>query len=246
VSHLRSRRPWARPLLRVLPMETWLELEHELRLLWLNVAQSVSPRQRLRRRRWRGRSGFKANLGCGAHTIPGWVNVDAIRGAGIDLRQDLRRALPFDTASCRLIFAHHLLEHFRYPDQALSFLRECRRVAAPDACLRIVVPDLEVYVGRYRGERDRPPLQELIGPTEPLNLRGEQFHLGLWRGGSHKFAYDEETLRGLLQLAGFQTVERVSFGQSGCDAEIVQDRTESWFHKESLYMEGRPGGRPAL
>jgi predicted SAM-dependent methyltransferase len=222
-------------------MATWLELEHELQLLWLNIAQSASPRQRRRRQAWRGRSGLKVNLGCGAHTIAGWVNVDGIRGAGVDVRQDLRRALPFDTASCRFIFAHHVLEHFRYPDEALSVLRECRRVAAPGGCLRIVVPDLEVYVRRYSGEGDSPPLRDLIGPTRPLDLRGEHFHLGLWRGGSHKFAYDEETLRGLLQLAGFGTVERVSFGRSGCNAEIVQDRTEPWFPIESLYMEARPG-----
>jgi predicted SAM-dependent methyltransferase len=224
-----------------MPMATWLELEHELRLLRLKIGQTVSPRQHRRRRSWRGRSGLRVNLGCGAHTIPGWVNVDAIRERGVDLRQDLRRPLPFDTASCRLIFAHHVLEHFHYPDEALSVLTECRRVAAPDGCLRVVVPDLGMYVKRYSGERGQPPLRELIGPTEPLDTRAEQLHLGLWRGRAHKFAYDEETLGRLLELAGFEHVERVSFGRSAFNSQIVQDRTEHWYPKESLYMEARPG-----
>jgi predicted SAM-dependent methyltransferase len=234
-----SRRPWARPLLRLMPMRIWLALEHELRLIRIRLANAVLPWRRRRLRAYHRRQGLKLNLGCGAHRLDGWVNVDGAARHPVDLRIDLRRPLPFGDGSSELVFSHHVLEHLEYPDEALAFLRECRRVMAPQGVLRVVVPDLERYARNYLTEEGRVQLGGLIGETEPLNEPAEWLHEGLWRYHAHLFAYDESTLAGLLRLAGFTNVERVEFGESSVP-ELARDRDEYWYPAESLYMEARP------
>jgi predicted SAM-dependent methyltransferase len=240
VSGTVSRRRWARPLLRLMPMEVWLELERQLRLLRLNAANAILPWRRPRRRRFARLRDVKLHLGSGDQVLSGWLNVDAASVPGVNLRQDLRRPLPLRDGSCRMIFCHHVLEHLSYPEEALALLRECQRLLSPAGWIRIVVPDLEAYARAYCGVEGHPPVSELSGPTEPLDLPGEQFSLGLWRWRSHKFAYDAETLAGLLQLAGFERVERRQFGESALGPELAQDRTEEYYRRESLYMEATP------
>jgi predicted SAM-dependent methyltransferase len=222
-----------------MPMQMWLELERQLRLARLNAANAVLPWRRSRLRAYAGKRELKLHLGCGDQLLAGWVNVDAV--PGVDLRQDLRRPLRLADESCRMIFCHHVLEHLAYPEEAVRLLRECRRVLAPDGWLRIVVPDLEAYARGYLGQAGHSPPRELSGPTQPLDLPGEHLSLGLWRWGSHKFAYDARTLAGLLELAGFERVERRRFGESALGPELAQDRGEEWYRRESLYMEASPG-----
>jgi predicted SAM-dependent methyltransferase len=61
---------------------------------------------------------------------------------------DLRKGLPYDNDTFDVVYHSHLLEHLdrkRAPD----FLRECRRVLKPGGILRVVVPDLALYIQRY-------------------------------------------------------------------------------------------------
>ena len=236
-----SRRPWARPLLRLMPMRAWLALERELRLAGTRAGNAVLPGRRRARSAWRGARGLKLNLGCGAHVLEGWVNVDAVRRPGVDLAQDLRRPLPLDDGSASLVFSHHVLEHLHYPDEALALLRECRRVLEPDGWLRVVVPDLDFYARSYTdGPEGHARLREMVGVTAPLDTPAEALNQGLRLGEGHLFAYDAETLAGLLRLAGFSRVERSAFRQSGLGPELARDREQPWFQLESLYMEARP------
>jgi predicted SAM-dependent methyltransferase len=218
-----------------MPMQVWLEVERQSRLALLNVANVVLPWRRSRLRAYAQSRELRLHIGCGDRLLAGWVNVDAV--PGVDLRQDLRRPLRLADGSCRMIFGHHVLEHLSYPEEALGLLRECRRVLAADGWIRIVVPDLEAYARGYCEQQGYPRPRELSGPTQPLDLPGEHVSLGLWRWGSHKFAYDAGTLGGLLELAGFERIERRQFGESVLGPELAQDRTEEWYRRESLYME---------
>ena len=53
---------------------------------------------------------LRLNLACGFHPKAGWVNVDLIEGA--DLQLDLRRPLPFPTGSVSHIYSEHPPMHF--------------------------------------------------------------------------------------------------------------------------------------
>ena len=76
----------------------------------------------------------RLHLGCGRNILPGWVNLDLLPGAGVDVAADLDRCgetpLPFATDTFDEFLASHLFEHLRNP---LPFMQELHRVAKPGA-----------------------------------------------------------------------------------------------------------------
>lgn len=160
---------------------------------------------------------LKLHVGAGSRRLPGWVNIDVYPA---ELALNVNRGLPFADGSARLLFASHMLEHLYYPDEALRFLAECRRVLGPGGRLRLVVPDVELYVRAYAEHDDaffanrrrtwqglpegRTHLEEFLsyagaGPDPASFL------------DSHKYGYDLATLSRLLGLTGFEDVRRSSF-----------------------------------
>ena len=64
------------------------------------------------------------------------------------LVQDVRKGLPFKDNSVSFIYSSHFFEHLTY-FEGRDLIRECYRVAAPNAIIRIVVPDVELLVRKY-------------------------------------------------------------------------------------------------
>lgn len=142
----------------------------------------------------------RLHLGCGAHVVPGWINIDgswnarlsnspAVRAlfrliralpehardarhaSGI-LGHDLRKPLPFRDGSVVAIYSCDLLEHL-YRTEAQSLLSECRRVLAPGGVIRLIVPDLRAMVEEYLGARELwyPPEKRRPTRADLLNER---------------------------------------------------------------------------
>lgn len=88
------------------------------------------------------------NLGCGSSFHSAWVNMDFITASKDVIAHDLRRPLPLADATCDVVYASHVLEHFTR-GEAQAFLNECHRVLRPGGILRIVVPDLETIARLY-------------------------------------------------------------------------------------------------
>jgi predicted SAM-dependent methyltransferase len=145
---------------------------------------------------------LKLHLGCGPHVMPGWVNLDNQPYPGVDRVIDLANGIPFEGAS--FIFAEHFIEHLDFRD-ALALMRECRRALDDHGVLRLSTPNLDwVWATHYRLDAD-------AGQTLQ-----DCFHLNrAFRGWGHQFLYNETTLRAVLQLAGFATVARCAYGESG-------------------------------
>jgi predicted SAM-dependent methyltransferase len=160
-------------------------------------------------------SGLRLHIGCGPYILPSWINID-IKSPQLQL--DIRRGLPFADGIAHYVFLSHTLEHFRYPNEALSIAREIRRVLAPGGVLRVIVPDMAQWINAY-ATNDREffeCLQETWTWWPKSLTRLERL---LWYGGAssnheadgHKFGYDYETLEKLLLTAGFRTVERSEY-----------------------------------
>jgi SAM-dependent methyltransferase len=94
------------------------------------------------------------NLGCGARFDERWMNIDFSSTRGSVRNFDLRAGIPLPDSSAAVVYHSHLLEHFNR-DDAFRLLRECHRVCAPDAILRVVVPDLEKICRDYLQWLDR-------------------------------------------------------------------------------------------
>lgn len=168
---------------------------------------------------------MKLHLGCGTNYMPGWVNID-FDAPKADLKADLRQALPYGTASGRLIFNEHFIEHITR-EEGLAFLKECRRVLKPGGILRVSTPDLRWIVAQYvSGNLDEWADVAWI-PSSACRLLNEGLHS--W---GHQFVYDLPELVGALNAAGFVNV-RVEKHQQSSVPELVGLECRPW-HRELI------------
>jgi SAM-dependent methyltransferase len=80
----------------------------------------------------------KLNLGCGRDIRKGWVNLDAVRLAGVDVVRDFNRIpWPFRAGEFDEVLCQDVLEH---ADDVLAVLGEIHRVLKPGGIVRIRVP----------------------------------------------------------------------------------------------------------
>jgi predicted SAM-dependent methyltransferase len=176
--------------------------------------------------------GLCVNLGCGYRPLPGFLNVDAARGPGVDIVWDLRRGLPFAAGSCSAIFCEHLIEHIPR-ESAPRLLRDCRRALEPGGILRLSTPDAERYLRSYAGDGEFLRHPSFVEPSDtPLDRVNRMMR----ESGQHVWAYDEASLLLLLQRSGFTTSLRQEFGRSLHPRMANLDAAERAF--ESLYVEG--------
>lgn len=141
------------------------------------------------------------------------------------LHHDLTKKLPFDDNSIDCIYSSHTLEHL-YLDQAKNLLKECFRVLKPKGVIRIVLPDLKTLIIQYLS-----PTKKHIGGWETnadsfidqLQLRSSSSNNGnfIFRfynkvndTASHKWMYDNESLKYILKLAGFKDIKKRKVYQS--------------------------------
>jgi predicted SAM-dependent methyltransferase len=158
----------------------------------------------------------RLHIGCGAQSIPGWINIDNQGLPGVDQVLDVRQGLPFADAAS--IYAEHFLEHLGLAE-GLEFLKECRRVLQPDGVLRLSTPNLDwVLASHYRG----PAVGEEDARLDCMRLN-RAFH-----GWGHQFLYNRSTLASALRGAGFAEVAFCRYGQSAHPELSGLERHETW------------------
>jgi len=181
-------------------------------------------------RRYRNAEGLKLHLGCGTKIKKSWVNIDINPYA--DVSVDFRRRFPFPDKSCSIVYSEHVLEHFAYPDEVDLVLKECHRLLSDDGIISIGVPDTESPLIAYAEGENAPYFQLAKDIWHPqwCQTRMEHINYHFRQGDEHKFAYDFETLKRVLEKAGFRNVERRKFDPDldGEDRELG-----------TLYVDGR-------
>jgi predicted SAM-dependent methyltransferase len=220
---------------QLLPPEIWSDIRSELVLKRSVLLRRLRGDQR-RTQRWaKARPGLRLHLGCGRRSVPGWLNVDALAGTGVDLVLDIRRRLPFASGGAEFIYTEHMLEHLARND-ADRLLAECYRVLVPGGRLRIGVPDAEIYLRAYVSE-DRAffgAAERLGGATRPLRTPMEVINQMFRMGGAHKFAWDLQTLTQSLGEAGFKHVDKYAPGRASTPLLCLDDPEHAF---ETLYVE---------
>lgn len=177
------------------------------------------------------------NLGCGTSHFPGFVDIDFF-GTEAAYGADLRYPLLIDNESADGIFTEHVLEHLSY-DEAASVLAECHRVLKPGGRLRIVLPDVSLFIRRYV-DRDSawfktwehdvltPRGRSLATPMMAISFVTQEY--------GHRSAWDVETVELFLKRAGFSRVQRCRYGHGG-DPMLVKDNGAPDRTSVSLYVE---------
>lgn len=150
----------------------------------------------------------RLHIGCGDRLLSGFVNIDIIPGA--ELQLDVRQGLPFPDESCDAIFSEHFIEHLSQRE-GLRLMREMRRVLKPGGILRLATPDLEGMANDYQQKYLN---EDWLRFGYSWTKTGcERFNLGMREWG-HKWVYDQEELERVAELAGLKFIERCSYGQS--------------------------------
>jgi predicted SAM-dependent methyltransferase len=156
---------------------------------------------------------IKLSFGSGGVVLPGWTHVDINPECNPDLLLDATKPMPFDEGSVDFLHSEDFVDQLSL-SEGEAFVRECRRIIKPEGVMRLLTVDLQRLVDLYvRGDQRLLSLWEQ-GVGIPLRTRtlGEVLNEGMRQCG-HRFVYDEETLRVLLESNGFR-VQRVECNQS--------------------------------
>ncbi|MYN09717.1 glycosyltransferase [Pseudoduganella aquatica] len=146
------------------------------------------------------------NIGAGNAALAGFASVSQAPGA--DLQLDLSQGLPFADHSIAGIHCQNHLEYLSQ-EQGLLFLRECRRVLARGAILRVATPDLGAMLATFAAQSapGAPEHQWINNPAEALNLQ--------MRMEGRQWTYSAQDLQRAAMLAGLDSAVRRQPGESG-------------------------------
>ncbi|MGQ0587152.1 MAG: class I SAM-dependent methyltransferase [Gammaproteobacteria bacterium] len=151
---------------------------------------------------------------------------------------DLRYPLLIDDASVDGIFTEHTFEHMAFED-VRRLVAECFRVLKPRGRIRVIVPDVSIFVARYQandlawfGEWERVTLQprgrQFVTPMQAISFITQEY--------GHRSAWDFATLAKVLGDAGFVEVEAAGYRQ-GRDPRLLRDKDADSRRLVSLYAE---------
>ena len=219
----------------VLPAHIWNQIRFEWR------ATKVRRGHGRMRRHFAEQRGLLVNIGSGKMGKEGWINVDLFPARGVNCVYDSRKSLPFANESVKAIFTEHFFEHIDYTEEVPLFLRECWRVLEPGGVIRIIVPDSEKYIRAYCEGWDalrvlRGVKEDGVDPYFPNTYKNamELFNTVFRQEYQHKWMYDFDNLRDVLEHFGFADVARCVVGESRLEGLAID--TPARAH-ESLYVE---------
>ena len=201
-------------------------------------------------------------FGCGTCAPASWLNFDAGPAFLLEKRLpflkatlvrrgfpdypanihygDVIKGLPVDPASAQRVYSSHVLEHLSLEDCRRA-LRNVRGYLVPGGVFRFVLPDLEFYIHKYLDSPEAGASSTFMTET----LLGEHASERGWRSlpkalfgrSQHLWMWDYKNLAHELAEAGFTSIRRAQFGDSGDEAFAAVESEGRWLN--CLGMEGR-------
>jgi predicted SAM-dependent methyltransferase len=159
----------------------------------------------------------KVNIGCGPNIINDWLNCDLRAACKSVIYVDATKRLPFPSGSIDYFFAEHFIEHISR-NKAEFFLSECYRCLKSGGRLRLSTPDLDKLILIYQGRSLDVSQEEAL--DRHRNLFGRysadacMYLNDKMRMWGHKYIYNFDHLRRLLEQIGFGNIREAKFGCS--------------------------------
>ncbi len=147
---------------------------------------------------------------------------------GIDLTLDLRKTLPFKDSTFKFIRIEHCFEHLDPIYDVPTVLKECHRILKAEGQLRIIVPDIELFIHAYVNQN-----WDFLGDYSHKDAAAHLTHV-FRQGGEHKFGYDYSALKQTLESHNFKNITKMSFGIS-INKELTDDLPNHQYY--SLYVD---------
>lgn len=194
------------------------------------------------RKAYKGKTDLMVNIGSGECGKAGWVNVDSRNRAGVNCLWDCRRNLPFDDNSVKFIFTEHFIEHIDYYKDMPLLLKDIMRVLQPGGMVRIIVPDIEIYLNGYVENgwgilsKARPLLENNVDywTKNVMHTKMELINIIFRQNYEHKYSYDFETMKHCLAKAGFKNIIKQEYNKSSARELLIDMPIRA---TESLYVE---------
>lgn len=167
----------------------------------------------------------KLHLGSGPNLLQGWANLD-LEGPLGTIECDLTKPLPLTAGSIRYVYSEHFIEHITR-EEALRLLSNVHAAMAPGGVIRLSTPDLAKAVAEYQAGRLDEWHDMGWKPETPCRLMNEVMRL--W---GHQFVYDWPEMKGLLEEAGFCSVQRMMWRES--EHPELKNRESRPFHTDLI------------
>ena len=159
----------------------------------------------------------RLHIGCGANTLPGWINIDSVaRLLGVITDLDVTD-LPYADGAVDAVLAEHVLEHLSFAEEAQAW-RELARVLRAGGTLTLEVPDFEWVCTTFLAANDDWREFYVVGATDhyagcgrALDQRWgilQTMFFGNQNGAPqfHRSAHTEGKLRAIAEALEFQSV----------------------------------------
>jgi len=189
----------------------------------------------------------KLQIGSDIWLLPGWLNTDLYPRAFGCVTLNATKHFPFRSGSFDYIFSEHQLEHIGYND-AVNMLRESHRVLRPGGKLRIALPRLDSLVALFtpsQTDLQQKYIAVRTGECYPAAAHPNPCFAmnAAFMNWGHRFLYDEQTLKGLLQEIGYTCIHVFAPGQSD-DPNFagIEMRTSETDLYETMVIQAVRGG----
>ena len=212
----------------------------------------------------------RINVGCGLSPAQGWLNIglfsnnDAppgekfpygttkIKQGAMILHFDITKEIPIPKNNIQFVYAGHFIEHLPFKD-GIDFLKKCHQYMKEGGIIRLAFPDLGLWIKKYY-EDDSDFFKKYYSLLKwhtkqypylmpELKTKGEIFMLVAQMWG-HKWLYDFESVKDVLERAGFVNISREKFRESSIpDIEKVEPADEERI-LESAYVEAEKPSNP--
>lgn len=187
----------------------------------------------------------KLHIGCGGHTLEGWLNSDYYPRSSEILHLDATQLFPLKNEEFDFIFSEHMIEHVSY-SQGFLMVTECFRVLKRNGVIRISTPALSFLINLYNQHKLDVEANYIKWATKTF-IRDAPYGDAAFvinnfvRDWGHQFIYDEKTLRSSLERAGFARIKKCELNQSEHDAlrnlENEERMPDGFLKLETLTLE---------
>lgn len=204
----------------------WVKRKAKFQGLWNQFCSLISLRYtrlnaRLLQKQIAEKRVDRLHVGCGNVLLKGWLNILYEKRQGYGklhrnhgtswLNYNLLKPWPVGSDSIDFIAGSHFIEHLDLND-GIKFLGEAFRVLRPGGVIRLSCPDLEIYANHYvkrdKAFFDHKLIREWCA-FKKAETPGEIFIAKAYdSGGSHKWFYDFDSLKHILESAGFSRVRK--------------------------------------
>ena len=185
------------------------------------------------------------NLGSGSSYVNNFINIDFFGNKMIDYGMDLRFPFKIESNSINGIFSEHTFEHLSHLE-VVNALSECYRILKAEAKIRIIVPDLSIFIERYCSNDDlwfqnwhdlvlkdpsRHYMKKYFTKMFAINFTASYYF--------HKSCWDFESLEKALSTHGFINIRKCDYNVG--TPELLIDSDSEDRKLVSIYIEGKKG-----